>query len=191
MNYPGGIKKIVNTKININYGNRGMDLESEINDSNNYYKEIDKAIIYKKPTPIKIAEVEYKNKSKIIKKAFFENPSTTDYNGIYNGRYIDFEAKETNNKTSFPLSNIHIHQIDHIKKILKHNGICFLIVRFKKTNETYLLLGKDLEKFLKENERSSIPKTYFDKVAFKIKDKYIPKVDYLEIIDELIKGGCL
>ena len=51
----------------------------------------------------------------MINEAYFRTPSTTDYNGVYNGYYIDFEAKETKNKTSFPLNNIHAHQVEHMK----------------------------------------------------------------------------
>ena len=36
----------------------------------------------------------------MITKGFFRTPSTLDYNGIYRGRYIDYDAKETQNKTS-------------------------------------------------------------------------------------------
>lgn len=51
----------------------------------------------------------------MINEAYFRTPSTTDYNGVYQGYYIDFEAKETKNKTSFPLNNIHDHQVEHMK----------------------------------------------------------------------------
>ena len=44
---------------NIIYGNRGMTLEYLINSSNEYYKLIDKAIVYKKPTPITVSHVNY------------------------------------------------------------------------------------------------------------------------------------
>ena len=123
MKYPNGIKKnlsINNNLIhtNINYGNRGMTLEGELNLTNEYYREIDKAYIYKKPTPIKITKVDYPSRDKaVIKEAFFTIPSTTDYNGIYNGKYIDFEAKETASKTAFTLQYIHPYQIKHIENI--------------------------------------------------------------------------
>ena len=38
MNYPGGNKKM-EFKKNINYANRGMDLENLVNESNEYYLE--------------------------------------------------------------------------------------------------------------------------------------------------------
>ena len=106
------------------YANRGMDLENDINISNEHYRNIDKALIYKKPTPIKISKVNYPAKNKaIISEAFFEIPSTTDYNGIYKGKYIDFDAKEVKGKDSFVLSNLHKHQLEHLIKVLEHGGI--------------------------------------------------------------------
>ena len=184
MNYPTGIKKtnLSNVKPK-DYKNRGMSLESDINNTNLYYIDKEKAYIYKKPTPIKLVKVDYK-KSK-IEEAYFEMPSTTDYNGIYHGKYIDFEAKETTNKTSFPLVNIHKHQINHIRNIYKEKGICFLIVRFTKLNETYLLMAKDFINFIDNNKTSSIPISYFKEYGYLIKEKFYPRVDYLEIIDKM------
>ena len=162
------------------YGNRGMTLESEINDSNKYYLDNDIAIVYKKPTPVKVVkQVDYK-----IVDGYFEKPSTTDYNGLYKGYYIDFEAKETTNKTSFPLRNIHNHQINHIRNIINHNGICFLIVRFTVLNYTYLLFGKDFLNFIDNTDKKSIPLDFFKEKGFLIKDILDPRVDYIEIIDK-------
>ena len=195
MNYPNGIKKIkhdVNTEKelkHINHQNRGMTLESEINQSNEYYREIDKAYIYKKPTPIKITKVDYPSRDKtVIKEAFFTIPSTTDYNGLYKGKYIDFEAKETRSKTSFSLSNIHEHQITHLKNIYRHNGISFLIVRFTTINETYLLKSEDLVYYIERTDKKSIPLEFFRKKGYIIKDGLRPRIDYLKIIDNIIGG---
>lgn len=167
-----------------NYANRGMTLESEINDSNRYYLENDIAVVYKKPTPIKVV----KQVNERIINAYFEKPSTTDYNGLYKGKYIDFEAKETKG-VSFPLKNIHPHQIRHLENIERHGGICFLIVRFVNVNETYLLFEKDFDYFIKNNTRKSIPIDYFKEKGYLIKDKLRPMVDYIEIIDKY--GGIL
>ena len=186
MNYPNNIKKTTsNNIVPINYKNRGMNLESDINITNEYYIDTKRAFIYKKPTPIKLVKVDYKLAK--ITEAYFEKPSTTDYNGIYKGQYIDFEAKETTNKTSFPISNIHPHQINHIRNIYNEKGICFLIVRFTTLNETYILMSKDFLKFIDNNDRSSIPLSYFKEKGFIVKDGFIPRIDYLKVLEE--NGG--
>lgn len=189
MNYPKGIKNntIIN-KIPPRYDNRGMGLENDINLTNQYYIDIKKAYIYKKPTPIQVTKIEYKNNSMIIKEGFFKEPSTTDYNGLYNGKYIDFEAKETNNKTSFPLDNIHKHQIEHIRNVINNKGIGFIIVRFNKLDKNFLLLGKDLIYFIDNNIRKSIPLNYFIDKGFLIENNYLPRLDYLKIIDNILGG---
>lgn len=110
--------------------NRGTSLEQDLNDSNAYYRESGRALIYKKPTPIQVVKVDYPARSAArITEAYYKVPSTTDYNGIYRGRPIDFEAKETANKTSFPFKNIHPHQIKHLKLVKVHGGIGFFIIR--------------------------------------------------------------
>ena len=183
MKYPGGIKQRVNTSIN--YANRGMGLESDINVTNEFYRINNIAIVYKKPTPITVSKVDYKKG--IIEEAYYKTPSTTDYNGIYKGKYIDFEAKETKSSTSFPLNNIHNHQIEHLRLIKEHGGIGFIIVRFTLINETYLLTYNELETFLKSFNKKSIPLSYFKEHGFLIKDKFNPRVDYIKIIDDILE----
>lgn len=181
MNYPNGIKR----NFKISNSNRGMNLENDINDSNVYYRKNEIAVIYKKPTPITINKVDYKNrKDAVITEAHFIIPSTTDYNGIYKGKYVDFEAKETK-KDYFPLANIHNHQIEHLKKIKNCGGIGFIIVRFTHNNETYLLEIDKLLNFLDNSNRKSIPKEYFVENGYLIKQGYNPCLDYLSVIDKI------
>lgn len=171
-----------NSKITF-YGNRGMTLEEDINLTNEYYKEKNIALIYKKPIPIKVLKI---NETKTrIKDGFYEKKSTLDYSGIYKEKYIEFDAKETNSKTSFPLSNIHPHQIEHIKNIILYKGITFLIVRFNTINKTYLLKGENLINFINTESRKSIPLSFFEKNCQTIELKYRPRLDYLKLIDIL------
>ena len=187
MNYPKGVRS--NTINNyIRYDNRGMGLESDLNITNQYYIDNNKAFIYKKPTPIQVTKIDYKNNSIIIKEGFFKEPSTTDYNGLYNGLYIDFEAKETTSKTSFPLINIHQHQINHIRNVINNAGIGFLIVRFTTLNKTFILMGEDFINYIDNNERKSIPLEYFEKFGYLIDISYIPRLDYLKVIDKILAG---
>lgn len=174
--------KLKNSQITF-YGNRGMTLEEDINLTNEYYKEKNIALIYKKPIPIKVLRT---NETKTrIKDGFYEQKSTLDYNGIYQEKYIEFDAKETNSKTSFPLSNIHIHQINHIKDVLFYKGIVFLIIRFNILNKTYILPGDKLIEFINTEDRKSIPLNFFEENCKQVELKYRPRLDYLKSIDIL------
>ena len=169
-----------------NYSNRGMQLESDINFANKYYLRNDIAVIHKKPIPIQVVEVNYPNRaSAMITKAFYQVPSTTDYNGIFEGKYIDFEAKETNSATSFSLSNIHEHQVEHMEKIVQHGGITFIIVRFKKIDRTFLLPYKKFKVFYKrslEGGRKSITLKEFETNGYELPFHYKIRLDYLTIV---------
>ena len=183
MNYPNGLHK-ENTNNIVNYGNRGMVLEDDLNITNEYYRESNIAVIYKKPTPITIHKVNYKSRDNaFIEKASFKIPSTTDYNGIYKGKYIDFEAKETRSKTSFPLVNIHEHQLKHLDSIVKHGGIGFIIVRFVTLNKTFLLMWEDIKEFIEDDSRKSIPLSYFEEKGKLIGLSLRPRLDYLKCIE--------
>ncbi len=180
------LKEALNKK-QVFHNNRGMNLENDINLSNQYYLDTKQAFIYKKPTPIKILKVNYPSKTNktgkiTIKEAYFEAPSTTDYNGLYQGKYIDFEAKETNNKSYFPLENIHEHQLNHLRNIMENGGIGFVIIRFMEYNKTFLLFAKDLFAYLDHTTRKSIPYDYFLEKGYEIQEKYAPRLDYLEIV---------
>ena len=173
---------------NTSYKNRGMFLENLLNSTNSYYVSIDKAIIYKKPTPIKVLEVSYPSRREtVINKAVYERVSTLDYNGVYRGKYIEFDAKECKNKTSFPLSNIKEHQLLHIKRVLNHGGIAFIILFMN--NEFYVLDGNFLVKYIDNNTRKSISYEVIKNECYKIKESFTPRLDYLKIVDEIYFGG--
>ena len=168
---------------NKSYSNRGMFLENIINESNTYYNSIDKSLIYKKPTPIKVLNVTYpSNTSHLIDKAVYSNISTLDYNGIYREKYIEFDAKECHSKTSFPLSNIKEHQLEHIKKVIKQKGIVFLIIFMN--NEFFLLKGEDIIDFINNTNRKSIEFSYLKEKGYKINESYLPRLKYLDTVDE-------
>lgn len=182
INYPN--KKVVSDskKEYINYGNRGMNLEDSINLTNTYYLENNLAVIHKKPTPIQIIKLDPK-KGRIVD-AFFKSPSTTDYNGIYKGRYVDFEAKETQSKTAFPLANIGKHQVEHLKKVKEQGAIAFVIISFSKLDEIYLLDANYIVACYTNLERKSIPYSYIKEHGHLISRSYFNRVDYLKILDE-------
>jgi len=197
-NYPNGKKYIpkyteVNPKKkdspNPIYSNRGMTLEEDLNETNEYYRERKIAVIHKKPTPVQIVQVDYpKRSAAVIKEAYFKQASTTDYNGVYKGKYVDFEAKETQNPTSFPLKNFHQHQIDHMKEIVNQDGICFVILRFSKFEQVYLLEANYLLEFwqrMQKGGRKSITKEEIETKGYQNPLGFQPRIDYIKVIDTL------
>ena len=186
INYPGGAKKRTLPVSRTSFSNRGMNLEKDINQTNQYYLDTDQAVIHKKPTPVQIVHVDYPARSAAkITEAYFKIPSTTDYNGIYRSRYIDFEAKECSLKTAFPLKSIHRHQITHLESVMKHGAIAFLIIRFTHLNETYFVKADLLISFIRSTERSSIPYAWFQENGTIIPSSYIKPVDYLKVVDSV------
>ena len=185
--YSVGKKKVRKNKIEISISaaNRGMDLESALNQTNSYYVQKNIALIYKRPTPINVVKVDYSKGSPRITNAYFEKQSTTDYNGVFKGRYIDFEAKSTMNKTSFPLANIEKHQIEHLKRVLLNNGIAFFIIQFSSFNEVYLLDASFVIEFYEKGDRKSIPYNVVSSNGILLKENYAPRLDYISAVDAL------
>lgn len=174
----------------ISKAGRGMSLEDDLNMTNSFYLDVDRAVIFKKPTPIQVVGVSYpsRNKAKITE-AYYRQASTTDYNGVYKGLPIDFEAKETVNKTSFPLAKLHRHQLDHLINVYRHGAVAFLLIRFSSLNQTYLIMVESLMKFIKENDRQSIPYDWIKKEGMFIPYSLTPPVDYLTALDKLLTKG--
>ncbi len=181
MLYPGKAKKAYQKPVS--YARRGMDLENLINEANKYYLDNDIAVIYKKPTPVEIKKVSYKGKTEYIEGVLREK-STLDYTGVYKGYYLDFDAKSSKSKTSFPLANIHKHQLLHIDRVLKHKGISFLIIEMN--DRFFILDGNVLIKFVNNNDRKSIPFDFIKNNGLEIKLKFNPTLDYIPVLDSLI-----
>jgi len=194
MKYPGGIRRkqtIKNSSNSVhvnNLMNRGMSLEEDINITNTFYLEMNRANIHKKPTPIQIVNVHYpKRSAAVITEAYFQRSSTTDYNGVYKGKYIDFEVKETKNKTLFPLANIHEHQMAHMESIHHHGGITFIIIRFTVHDENYLIPFEKISSIWKDQKNGAKSITYenIKEIGYSIPFSYQARVDYLAIVDAL------
>ena len=173
----------------VSYGSRGMFLETLLNQTNDYYRLKKIAVIHKKPTPVQVVKVDYpKRSAAVIREAYYRHASTTDYNGVYRGCYIDFEAKETKNKTSFPFINIHEHQLQHMEDCIHQGGIVFIIFYFSSLNEYYLLESQYLISFIRNNKdgKKSIPLNYIRDNGKQIYLTVQSILDYIPIVDNLI-----
>lgn len=188
--YPNGQRKNVNVQSNrTSTSKRGVGLEEDINATNEFYLTHDLAVVHKKPTPIQVVKVHYPSRNMAeITKAFYTKPSTTDYNGVYRGRALDFEAKQTNSRTLFKFSLIHEHQISHLQRVIKHHGIAFIIIRFTEYDETYYVEAQKVID-LYYGKRRSIPYDWFSENAYLIPFSLTPPVHYLQVIDQLYFKG--
>ncbi len=189
VNYPNMKKNpilTINSTSQKHYtAHRGMSLEEDISLSNEYYLIHNGGVIYKKPTPVQIVKVDYpRRESAKIVEAYYKTPSTTDYNGLYREKYVDFEAKETKAKT-FPFGNISQHQIDHLQRIINHGGIAFIIIAFTSLNEVYLIDASHVICDYYHSHRKSMTYDRIKSLGHIIPQGYQPRLDYLNVIDEV------
>ncbi len=164
--------------------NRGMNLEDAINQSNEYYKDHDICLITKRPTPINVVKVDYSHGARITD-AYFEKESTTDYNGVYKGRYIDFETKNTKTKTSFPFANIEDHQIDHLERVIHHGGIAFFIIEFQLLSEIYLVDASIVIERYRNGPTKSLSLKEIKEKGIQLEEAYNPRIKYIDAVDKL------
>ena len=101
-------------------GLRGSLLEEMINYTNEEYRQKGMALIQKIPTPITPVEID--PESRHITLAYFDQQSTVDYIGAVQGIPVCFDAKECETDT-FPLSNVHEHQILFMREMEAQEGI--------------------------------------------------------------------
>ncbi|MBM3909645.1 MAG: Holliday junction resolvase RecU, partial [Firmicutes bacterium] len=110
--------------------------------------------------------------------------STTDYNGIYRGKYLDFEAKSTQSNTALAIANITIHQRLHLQRVIDQGGIAFLLISFSKRDEVYALKAIDFLNFIEQESRQSLPYAWIKSKGKRIGIEFQPRIDYLAAIDE-------
>ena len=125
-------------------GLRGSTLEDLLNRTNEKYAHNGLALIQKIPTPITPINID--KETRHITLAYFEQKSTVDYIGAVQGIPVCFDAKECNTDT-FPLANVHPHQVAFMEQFEKQEGIAFLLISFTHREEFYYLRFSDLEKF--------------------------------------------
>lgn len=125
-------------------GLRGSTLEEFINHSNERYSEMGLALMQKIPTPITPVRMDKDHRQ--ITLAYFDKASTVDYIGAVQGIPVCFDAKECCVKT-FPLANIHPHQVTFMEEFEKQKGIAFFLIYFSADNIFYYLTLRKLQEF--------------------------------------------
>jgi recombination protein U len=124
-------------------GLRGSLLETLINMTNDKYREQGLALVQKVPTPITPVNINDKGQ---ITLAYFDSKSTVDYIGVVQGIPVCFDAKECN-KATFPLQNIHEHQVKFMEDFEAQDGVAFMVIYFSDTDEYYYAPFKEIKKY--------------------------------------------
>ena len=164
-------------------GLRGSTLEDIINRSNDSYREKKLALIQKVPTPITPISID--KESRHIMLAYFDQKSTVDYIGAVQGIPVCFDAKECAVET-FPLHNIHPHQIAFMREFEEQGGISFIILSYTVKNEIYYLPFDEILRFwtrMEEGGRKSFTYEEVDK-SWQIRSCRDIFVHYLEMIQK-------
>ena len=160
-------------------GLRGSTLEEFINRTNEKYAEHSLAMIQKIPTPITPINID--KETRHITLAYFDQKSTVDYIGAVQGIPVCFDAKECATDT-FPLRNIHEHQIHFMRQFEKQRGISFLLVMFTARNEFYYLRLCELETYLARAEQGHAKNFKYEELnpAYFIKSQSGAPIHYLK-----------
>lgn len=164
-------------------GKKGSKLEMLLNMTNNEYRSADIAIVDKVPPPLKVGEVSGKKV-----KAYLDKATWVDYNGIYKGRSLIFDAKESTVER-FPLANLAEHQYNTLKSWHRHGAVSFLIVAFwlknKNEPEIYYLSFEQLASFWEQKDlggSKSIPISFFRTECERVIGRNGFTADYLKCL---------
>ena len=163
-------------------GLRGSGLEDMINMTNKKYREKKLGLIQKIPTPIKPIRIDETHRQ--ITLAYFEQRSTVDYIGAVQGIPVCFDAKECKTDT-FPIQNVHEHQIIFMQDFENQGGIAFLIIYFSERNVYYYLPYRQLVEFWNRSKTGHAKSFKFSELD----DQFIITVNgyyvhYLEMIQK-------
>lgn len=170
-------------------GLRGSVLEEFVNRSNEQYREMGLALIQKVPTPI--TPIKFDKESRHITLAYFDQKSTVDYIGAVQGIPVCFDAKECKTDT-FPLANIHDHQIRFMQDFEGQNGIAFFLIYFIREDVFYYLTLKKLLEFKCRADNGGIKRFRFEELPREFilkrrRDVIVPYLDGVEKDLELRK----
>lgn len=168
-------------------GLRGSTLEEFLNRTNEKYLEQGLALIQKIPTPITPVQIDKEHRH--ITLAYFEQRSTVDYIGAVQGLPVCFDAKECNADT-FPLQNLHEHQVAFMEQFEKQEGISFLIIYFSARNELYYMPFREIQLFWERAQEGGRKSIRYDELNpryfMELKNGcFVPYLDTLQIdLDE-------
>ena len=149
----------------------------------NNMRQMNLALIQKIPTPITPVKID--QGSRHITLAYFDKVSTVDYIGAVQGIPVCFDAKECKTDT-FPLANVHEHQIEFMQKFEEQGGIAFLLIYYTTRDELYYMRYRQIQKFWDRAKNGGRKSIRFDELEsnwfMELKRGYF--VPYLDCIQK-------
>lgn len=163
-------------------GLRGSTLEDLINRTNERYEELNLALIQKIPTPITPVQIDKEHRH--ITLAYFDKISTVDYIGAVQGIPVCFDAKECSVDT-FPLQNVHEHQIYFMEKYERQGGISFLLIYYSGRNMLYYMKYVEIRRFWDRAQEGGRKSFRFEELNaeyfMSLKNNcFVPYLDYIQ-----------
>ncbi|KAF0850283.1 MAG: Holliday junction resolvase RecU [Spiroplasma poulsonii] len=161
--------------------NRGMFLESLLNYTIQKYFDHNIGLFFKRAVNI----ISLEKDQHIIIKGYFKEKTGCDYYSLYQGHYIEFEVKETNQQ-KFNLNNIKAHQLKQLALVKKHHGISFIIIYFHHYNRYFILSYQKLTEWIKLMPTKQIPVSFFEENGYELFPTLPNFLDFKPVLNQLI-----
>ncbi|MDQ0513665.1 recombination protein U [Mycoplasmoides fastidiosum] len=160
------------------YQNRGMFTETLVNNTIDWYYMQNIAFFKKNHVPLKLNKIDKSNRriyGQILKAGL-------DYYGLYQGQYIEFEVKETQ-QPDFMLTQLKKHQFYQMQRIEKFGGITFLILNFLCAEKIYFIPFAAIEK-LKQEQIKKISLEWCQKNAREMQIHFPGIIKWLDFLNK-------
>ncbi len=160
---------------------KGKELEEIINQTIFNYSKLKVALFTKaEANVIVLQKINNKQIRGIINKK-----GISDYFGVYNGLYIEFEAKQTI-AMKFSLNQIKDHQLARLYQVSQHQGISFIVLYFISLKRFFILTLNMIEEWLALKKSKQIPFAYFQENALEIFIDHNMNLDLITGINHLL-----
>ena len=112
----------------VDYAGRGMGLQELVKKANEQYRQLGIASIWEFG-----AEAKWIPGGKLVPRE-----GTVDFIGLWNGRGVAFDAKETA-EDSLPAANVKTHQVKFLIDYLRAGGIAFLLIAYTRSGRFFVV----------------------------------------------------
>ncbi|MBC7342549.1 MAG: Holliday junction resolvase RecU [Clostridia bacterium] len=129
--------------------NRGRALEEMVELTLDLYRKEGIAVVHKIPTPWVV-----RRKGGLITGAFPAKKSSVDFFGVWRGRAVAFDAKETSEKSRFPLKSVPDHQMAFLSDWKEAGGIAGVLVWFRRARRIFWVPAKTLTRAREAGKKS-------------------------------------